>query len=85
MTIGCELDLNLDGKAANENQTAPDWRLNQVRVLRTKLDICGWGDSNSQGLCHTHLKRARIPIPPHPLVNFFEVHLYVLCQLTTIE
>jgi hypothetical protein len=36
--------------------------------------ICGWGDSNSQGLSHTHLKRARIPIPPHPLVEFlFEV------------
>lgn len=30
--------------------------------------LCGWRDSNSQGLRHTPLKRARIPIPPHPLV-----------------
>lgn len=26
----------------------------------------GWRDSNSQGLPHTALNRARIPIPPHP-------------------
>ena len=29
---------------------------------------CGWRDLNSQGRSHTPLKRACLPIPPHPLV-----------------
>ena len=28
--------------------------------------LCGWRESNSQGLPHTPLKRACLPIPPHP-------------------
>ncbi len=28
--------------------------------------LCGWRESNSQGFPHTPLKRACLPIPPHP-------------------
>jgi hypothetical protein len=48
--------------------------------------ICGWGDSNSQGLSHTHLKRARIPIPPHPLVEFlFEVRFTCFVKIPRLK
>jgi hypothetical protein len=32
------------------------------------LNLWAWGDSNSQVLRHTLLRRTRIPVPPHALV-----------------
>lgn len=34
---------------------------------RADKSLCGWRDSNSQGVSHTPLKRACLPVPPHPL------------------
>lgn len=40
--------------------------------------LCGWRDSNSQGVSHTPLKRARIPIPPHPHLSALPLyHTYL--------
>lgn len=37
---------------------------------------CRWGDLNPQGFLHTPLKRARIPIPPHRLIQIsLRLHL----------
>ena len=42
-------------------------------VKRNGSDLekkCGWRDLNSQGRSHTPLKRACLPIPPHPRGRF---------------
>ena len=39
-----------------------------LNVPNYKLILCGRRDLNSQGLGHTLLRRARLPIPPHPLI-----------------
>lgn len=46
----------------------------------TKLE-CGWRDSNSQGVRHTPLKRACLPIPPHPQESTLQ--LYTFCALSS--
>ena len=42
----------------------------------SKGRICGWRDSNSQGQGHTPLKRARIPIPPHPRAHWIIITFF---------
>ena len=41
---------------------------------------CGWRDLNPHALRHTHLKRTRLPIPPHPRKysheHFYRIHDY---------
>ncbi len=40
-----------------------------IKRDRREKKKCGWRDLNSQGRSHTPLKRACLPIPPHPLVS----------------
>lgn len=52
-------------------------------------DQCRRQESNLQGLPHTHLKRARLPISPlrHKLTNFsklWEIYLSDIVNLTSI-
>ncbi len=40
----------------------------------------GWRDSNSHGLPHTPLKRARLPVPPHPQILYKQRSFFFDCK-----
>lgn len=46
--------------------------------------MCAGGDSNPQGLLHTHLKRTRIPVPPPALFDKYTSYLSSKEQSTDV-
>ena len=55
------------GGASWRDQDAGRWRdLDPGPGPQGGKEECGWRDLNSQGRSHTPLKRACLPIPPHP-------------------